>query len=328
MARPKRARSATVRDHTHPTGVPPARRRSDRPGPSSGNGRPRAQAPLSQGQVTRLLLLAQEESTGDNLAHRHFVVLALVTYLGLEWDQVVQLRWGQFEPKRRRLAGRRLPPKLIKVLAEWRGTIDPALVDEIVPPLVSVTAEATTLSQDYDPIRLRHFGRELGIPGLSFHQLSAFQSSRGGPVRLPEFEASRPPKRPAKVTLRLRSRDWAKDPNPLGLPPSMYDPATDTIKVPPIKKPRFRPRFLVIPEDAPPILVRGKPHWPTPAELNVLRALKQAGADGLSLTELEGMCGVGAITTLKRLAKKPGFAEVIRLAGRPYGRYRLIDPGR
>jgi len=59
---------------------------------------------------------------------------------------------------------------------------------------------------------------------------------------------------------------------------------------------------------------------------NVVQALMEAGNDGLTKDELVRKSGHDdAVNILKRLAKKPGWNTVIKLAGVPGRRYRIMN---
>lgn len=96
-----------------------------------------------------------------------------------------------------------------------------------------------------------------------------------------------------------------------------------TPTAPPEGEAQRPPVVLNGPGGSPSVLGRTMPPL-TRARYDVVRALLEAGDDGLTGDQLveKSSCG-GAVTTLKRLARQPGWSEVIRLPGAPGLRYRI-----
>ncbi len=100
----------------------------------------------------------------------------------------------------------------------------------------------------------------------------------------------------------------------------------DDAEPPPPEAPAELPVTLGKPGDEP--IVRGKrKDRLTLPRYNVIKALLAAGDDGLSKDSLATESGCGdAVGILKRLAESdPDWKTVIKLAGKPGGRYRISD---
>jgi hypothetical protein len=75
-----------------------------------------------------------------------------------------------------------------------------------------------------------------------------------------------------------------------------------------------------------PVLVRGRAKGPLPSYTvwKVVRALVDAGGDGLKKDELEAVAG-GARKLLRRLRRDADWGSVIQMAGRRGNRYRVLQ---
>jgi hypothetical protein len=88
----------------------------------------------------------------------------------------------------------------------------------------------------------------------------------------------------------------------------------------------------------PPVILSGRRYNPlvmgllcpllTDAQFDVVQALLEAGPTGLSMKQLATITGRKAPQTTAKYLKDSGppWSEVIHLAGKPYGRYRIAWP--
>jgi integrase len=296
--------------------------------------------------ATRLLVhLLRGSATWEG--HRLYALVAVVLFAGLRQAQALGLRWEDCDLEGRTLRiGRRAIPhhlaaEAAQVLAEWRAREDLGGSDWVFPGTLLVGPWWGGRPGQKPLERLRAAAEDAGIGHVTFDALRHLWLSCAGRVVLgEEFRSLRPPE-------RIADGPQARRPGPrpvLGGPartrgPRAYREAREARMVGAVSRP---PDIATpVPPAADPettipvkfgpgnqITVLGRPKELSKAGRRVIKALQEAGRDGMRPTQFQTVCGDGRGIVKRLIGSDPDWAAVIHrdMCGDRVKRYWIGPP--